>query len=87
MLLWFILLVIFSDKAAHCHCDLHASASAKKKYAGDQKKFLQEIRIPADVHQPTASPLVPKENVKKKKTLSDALNICKSSSPETVKPV
>lgn len=36
----------------------------KKKYAGDQKKFLQEIRIPADVHQPTASPLVPKENEK-----------------------
>lgn len=38
----------------------------QKKYASDQKKFLQEIRIPADVHQPTASPLVPKENEKKK---------------------
>lgn len=90
MLLWFILLVIFSHLRQGSSLPLWFTCKClcKKKYASDQKKFLQEIRIPADVHQPTASPLVPKENEKKKnKTLSDALNICKSSSPETAKPV
>lgn len=64
---------------------IYMQVPLQKKYAGDQKKFLQEIRIPADVHQPTASPRA--EGKWKRKTLSDALNICKSSSPETVKPV
>lgn len=64
----YIFLVIFSHLRQGSSLPLWFTCKRlcnKKKYASDQKK-LQEIRIPADVHQPPASRLVPKENEKKK---------------------
>lgn len=68
MLLWFYIVGHFltSQTRQLTATVIYMQVPLQKKYASDQKKFLQEIRIPADVHQPPASPLVPKENEKKK---------------------